>query len=112
MRIRNIHLVPSSSGHGGALTQWKLFSKDEFLSPMNAFNANILNPGGSLEPYKHESEKRIYFILAGLGIARVGEEEQEAREGDTVYLPPRLAHSLRNTGTYPLRFLIIGILIK
>ena len=108
MKIRNINTASSKMIHDGTVAQWELMKEDEFLSTMNVFHANIINPGVVMTPHQHESEEQFYFILGGVGIAKVGEEEREVREGDTVYLPPRLPHALRNTGSYPLRWLAIG----
>ena len=63
-------------------------------------------------PHNHETDEQIWVILSGVGMARVGDEEREVREGDAVYLPPRVLHTMKNTGTYPLRFLAIGAKVK
>ena len=94
------------------MTQWGLFKEDDFLSTINLLNANIINPGTAVEPHQHESVEHVYFILSGVGIVRIGNEEKEVREGDAVYLPPRVPHTMKNTGTYPLRFLAIGAKVK
>ena len=112
MKVKSIYIVPSKSIHSGTVAQWELFREDEFLSSLNVFNANILNPGMAMEPHQHESEEQMYFMLSGVGIIKVGDEEREVREGDAIYLPPRLSHTMRNMGTYPLRFLTIGAKIK
>ncbi len=112
MKVRSIHIVPGKSAHNDTVTQWGLFEEDEFLSTINGLNANIINPGTALEPHQHESVEHVYFILNGVGIVRVGDEEQEVREGDAIYMPPRLTHAMRNTGTYPLRFLTITAEVK
>ena len=112
MKIRSIYTVPSKSVRRGTVAQWELFSEDEFLSNLNVFHANIINPGMTLEPHQHENEEQMFFILSGVGIIKVGDDAQEVREGDAIYLPPRLTHTIRNTRTYPLRFLAIGAKIK
>ena len=106
MKVRSLNTVPSTSAHG-TVVQWRLFKEDELLSTINGLNVNILNPGLESEPHQHESVEHVYFILGGVGMARVGDEEQEVREGDAIYMPPLLTHAVRNTGTYPLRFLAI-----
>ena len=109
MKVRSICSVPKRSGHGGTVEQWPLFKADEFVSALNTLNANILNPGMAIDPvHNHEDVEQIWYILSGVGKARVGDEEREVREGDAVYLPPQVPHTMKNTGTYPLRFLAIG----
>lgn len=112
VKVRSVHIVSSKSAHSDTVTQWGLFKEDEFLSSINGLNANIINPGIALEPHQHENVEHVYFILSGVGIVRVGDEEQEVREGDAIYMPPRLTHAMRNTGTYPLRFLAIIAEVK
>ena len=112
MKVRSIHIVSSKSAHSGTATQWGLFEKDELLSTISGLNVNIINPGMELEPHQHESVEHVYFILNGVGIARVGDEEQEVREGDAIHMPPRLTHAMKNTGTDPLRILTISAEVK
>jgi len=112
MKVRSIYIVSSKSGHNDTATLWGLFTKDEFSSTLSGLNANIINPGIALEPHQHESVEHVYYILSGVGIATVGDEEQEVKEGDAIHMPPRLTHAMRNTGTYPLRFLAISAEVK
>lgn len=108
MKVRSINIVPNTLSHNGTVAQWRLFKEGEFLSTITGVNANIINPGTGLEPHEHETVEHVYFILGGVGIVRVGDEEQEVREGDAIYMPSRLIHTIRNPGTYPLRFLTIS----
>ena len=98
VKVRSIYIVPNTTTHEGTVTQWRLFKEGE-LSTISGINANIINPGTELEPHEHETVEHVYFILGGVGVARVGDEEQEIREGDAIHMPPRLIHTIRNTGT-------------
>ena len=113
MKVKSMYSVPNKSGHDGVVEQWPLLKSDEFLSAINTLNANILNPGMAIDPvHNHEDVEQIWFILSGVGKARVGDEEREVKEGDAIYLPPQVPHTMKNTGTYPLRFLAIGAKLK
>lgn len=112
MKVRNINLVPNTTAYNGTVAQWRLFKEGELSSAINGVNANIIYPGTGSEPHKHENTEHVYFILGGIGIVRVGDEEQEVKEGDVIHMPPRIVHSIRNTGTYPLRFLAISADVK
>ncbi len=112
MKIRSMYIVPGKEVHNGTVSQWELFEENEFLSTINVFHANIIEPGMILESHQHENEEQIFFILSGKGVIKVGDEEQAVGEGDAIYLPPKLNHSIKNIGTYPLRFLAIGAKIK
>jgi mannose-6-phosphate isomerase-like protein (cupin superfamily) len=112
LKVRSIYAIPNTPVHNGTVSQWKIFTEDDFQSSMNIFNANILSPGVEMEPHQHESEEQMYFILGGTGTVKVGNEIRDVREGDVIYLTPKLPHTMKNTGTYPLRFLAIGAKIK
>jgi mannose-6-phosphate isomerase-like protein (cupin superfamily) len=107
MLVRSIYSVKNTPAYNGTVDQWRLYQEGELLSTINGINANIIAPGTGSLSHQHEHTEHIYFILGGKGIVKVGDEEQEVNEGDAIYMPPRLAHSIRNTGTYPLRFLAI-----
>ncbi len=50
----------------------------------------------------HRRSEEIYHFTAGAGRMRLGEHEGEVRAGDTVVIPPGVAHKLWNTGDEPL----------
>ncbi len=62
-------------------------------------------PGGKTEEHYHRASEEIYFFTAGSGRLRLGDDETEVAEGDTVVIPPGTRHMLRNTGTEPLKLL-------
>jgi mannose-6-phosphate isomerase-like protein (cupin superfamily) len=66
----------------------------------------------TIEPHEHEDIEEVYYVLRGQGEVRIGKEGRSVSEGDAIYLPPRKTHTLRNTGTYPLRFVCIGAKIR
>jgi len=90
------------------VTQCELFKEDEFRSSINVFHSNILEPRVTLEPHRHENEEQVFSILGGSGVVTVGGQRRNIKEGDAIYLPPRLTHSMKNTGSHPLRFLAVG----
>ncbi|MDP2919304.1 MAG: cupin domain-containing protein [Dehalococcoidia bacterium] len=108
MKVRSIYTLPAKTAHNDTVSQWELFEEKEFSSSIDVFHLNIVNPGTAVEPHRHDNEEQVFFILSGVGKIKVGREERTVREGDAIYLPPRLTHTLLNTGTHPLRFLAIG----
>jgi mannose-6-phosphate isomerase-like protein (cupin superfamily) len=112
VKIRSTNKLPGKPVRNGTVLQWEPFGEKEFLSSLNVFHLNILNPGITIEPHQHENEEQVFFILNGTGVITVGDEQGEVREGDAVYLPPRLTHTMGNIDTHPLRFLTIGARIK
>jgi mannose-6-phosphate isomerase-like protein (cupin superfamily) len=49
----------------------------------------------------------VYYILSGKGLMHVGTATKKVKEGDTVYIPPKTAQKIKNTGKKPLLFLCI-----
>lgn len=57
----------------------------------------IVGPGGQTTPNSHD-EAEVFFVIHGEGLMRVGDEEQVIREGDVVYAPPLIEHTVKNIG--------------
>jgi mannose-6-phosphate isomerase-like protein (cupin superfamily) len=59
-------------------------------------------PGGETVEHYHRSTEELYVFLRGSGRMRLGEEEADVREGDTVVIAPGVKHKLWNPGPEPL----------
>lgn len=66
-----------------------------------------LPPGASVTPHHHEVLEEVYYILEGHGVMKIGDEEQEVGEGDAVYIPKNHRHTLTNTGSEPMRIVLV-----
>ncbi len=108
MKVKNLCCIESELVHSGSVIAWAFFRANDFLSSILWFNDDLIQPGVVIEPHKHEDIEEIYYILQGQGEIRIGKEERSTSKSDAVYLPPRKTHTLRNTGTYPIRFVCIG----
>lgn len=108
MKVKNLHAIESELVHNGTVTAWTLFRADDLLSDILWFNDNLIQPGVAIEAHEHEDIEEVYYVLQGQGQMRIGKEGKPISEGNAVYLPPRKTHTLRNTGTYPIRFVCIG----
>ena len=64
-----------------------------------------LAPGAATTAHHHVRAEELYFITAGNGSMRVGDQEREVTVGDCVVIPPGVPHQLKNTGTGPLTLL-------
>jgi len=111
MILRNMHRLPPEKGHGGTVTAWTLFRGNDFLSKVSFINDNLVDPGVAIELHEHVDLEEVYYILSGIGEIHVGDEVCQVREGDAVYLPPRVSHAMKNTGSHPLRFICVGAMI-
>ncbi|MBI3651203.1 MAG: cupin domain-containing protein [Acidobacteria bacterium] len=66
-----------------------------------------LPPGCAVTPHRHQAIEEIYYIIEGQGVMTVGNEQQEVRAGDAIYVPRLHRHTLENTGSAPLKLLLV-----
>jgi mannose-6-phosphate isomerase-like protein (cupin superfamily) len=59
-------------------------------------------PGGQTVEHYHRTTEEVYLFIRGRGRIRLGDEEAEVRDGDTVVIPPGVTHKLFNEGSEPL----------
>ena len=67
----------------------------------------ILPVGAAVAAHYHKRTEEIYYILAGAGEMRVGEDVREVIGGDAIFIPRLHVHTLRNTGTAPIKLLLV-----
>ena len=67
----------------------------------------MLQPGQSVTPHHHNQMEEIYYILSGSGRMSVGDEKREVGAGDAIYVPRGHRHTLENTGTEPIKLLLV-----
>ena len=67
----------------------------------------LLPPGKSVTPHHHEVLEEIYYILSGAGVMTIGDETRAVGAGDAIYIPTGQRHTLTNTGTEPLRVVLV-----
>jgi uncharacterized cupin superfamily protein len=73
-------------------------------------NHHVLEPGNRTYPlHWHTMEEEVYVVLAGDGVAMLGDEEHPIRAGSVLVRPPatRVAHALR-AGDGGLTYLVYG----
>ncbi|MGA9772761.1 MAG: cupin domain-containing protein [Blastocatellia bacterium] len=66
-----------------------------------------LLPGQAVTPHHHREIEEVYYILSGRGVMQVGDEKREVSAGDAVYVPRTARHTLENTGTEPIKLLLV-----
>jgi len=86
----------------------------EWLHPKNdAVDTNYslafaeVEPGKASLPHALTTSSEAYVIIAGEGIAYVGEKSQAVKPGDLVLIPAGAKQYIENTGSENLRFLCI-----
>lgn len=66
-----------------------------------------LSPGSASLPHTLLKSSEVYFILQGYGTMHVGDEQEEIKSGQLVYIPPGKIQHIENSGTQELVFLAI-----
>lgn len=61
--------------------------------------------GGATQEHYHPRAEEIYFITAGTGRMRIGNETRDVKPGDAIAIPPGQRHKLWNTGAGTLTLL-------
>lgn len=67
----------------------------------------ILPVGAAVGRHFHRETEEIYYIVSGSGEMTVGEETTAVSAGDAIYIPVNSIHTLKNTGTEPMRLMLI-----
>ena len=55
-------------------------------------------PGETTALHRHRQSEELYHIVAGRGLMQLGDERFEVAAGDTVCIPPGVAHRIGNSG--------------
>jgi mannose-6-phosphate isomerase-like protein (cupin superfamily) len=67
----------------------------------------ILLPGQTVTPHRHREIEEVYYIIEGRGVMTVGDEQREVAAGDAIFIPRGNRHTLANTGTEPIKLLLV-----
>ncbi len=109
MIVRNVNdpdvVKTTYRAHYGGVARMVMDSS--FLKGIEFFAYAWVPPGNKLEEHIDPVEE-IYFILAGGGLMRVGDEEREVKEGDAIWIPAGDIHSLKNTGQVVTALIVVA----
>ena len=117
MDVRSMEDVAPAIEHNGTTPVWWLVPPREmeeateggFLELVSEW---IVEGGGLVDPHSHPTHE-FYYIIAGRGIMKIGDEEREVGQGDLVYTPPNITHSIWPTSkNAPLHGLAFAIGVK
>jgi quercetin dioxygenase-like cupin family protein len=70
---------------------------------------SFCRPGKAHETHSHPEHDEVILFLNGIGIQTVDDEVYEVREGDMVYIPAGVPHSIECTCLQPIRMIIIKV---
>src|SRR5262245_52034755 len=70
-------------------------------------DAYCFEPGQEQAGHRHAVGDKLYFVLAGTGRIRVGNDERDVHPGDLVCAPAGEDHAVRNPGPERLALLVM-----
>ncbi|MGC8968648.1 MAG: cupin domain-containing protein [Thermus sp.] len=78
-----------------------------FHSERMLYDLYALLPGQVQKVHAHEGSDKVYYVLEGEVVARVGEEEALLAPGMAVLAPAGVSHGVRNASGSPALLLVV-----
>ena len=106
--IRNIAEVPWQEfpdHFGGALSK-PLVMPETAGSQQLDYRISMYQPNAYVKLHKHKVQEQVYHVLEGEGLMEIDGKSRVVRRHDFIFLPPGVEHSISNTGTSDLIFLV------
>jgi quercetin dioxygenase-like cupin family protein len=99
MDVRSIEDTAPIVEHNGTVPVWWMIKSREFKDVTDGGFLELVNEfevagGGIVDPHSHPTHE-FYYVTSGRGIMTVGDEERRIAQGDLVYIPPDVVHTLR-----------------
>jgi quercetin dioxygenase-like cupin family protein len=69
---------------------------------------NSFEPGQEHAPHAHEAQDKLYVVLEGAGLVRIGEDAETLSAGDAAFAPAGIVHSIHNSGAR--RLVVMAVL--
>jgi mannose-6-phosphate isomerase-like protein (cupin superfamily) len=69
---------------------------------------NSFEPGQEHAAHAHAGQDKLYVVLEGSGVVRIGEREKPMTAGDAAFAPAGVIHSIRNPGAE--RLVVLAVL--
>lgn len=104
MDVINIHEVEAFTTKDGSEIRELLAERNSCVRNQSLAEAR-LPIGSTTTAHYHPQAEEIYYILAGHGSMRIGEESRDVGPGDAIAIPPGATHQIKNTGNVVLKFL-------
>ena len=109
--IYELDLAPTRAHEGEGLIHFaRIADRAGLEGSCNFIDLAELPPGTSVGLHTHEaSEEEFYLVLTGTGQMTRNGETFAVRPGDLIRNPPGGTHSLRNSGSVPLRIFVFEV---
>ena len=71
------------------------------------FGEATLDADGKCKELQYDREEELYFVLAGSGVLRYGDQSYPLRKNDFTYVAPGVKHSIQNSSREALRVVVM-----
>ena len=104
MDVTNLNEMPAFITKDGSEIRELLAHRNSAIRNQSLVEARIAIGAGTQEHY-HVRTEEIYFITAGEGRMRIGDESRPVHVGDAIAIPPGQKHKIWNIGGETLKLL-------
>ncbi len=74
-----------------------LVTRETVGAEQSVFGVTYFPPGSRHEVHRHPHAEEVEYLIAGEGVARVGDDDVAMAAGDAVFVPRDDYHGFRNT---------------
>lgn len=92
-------------GHSGGLSQI-LVSPHSHATEYFDFRVSRYPIGARVDAHSHATAEHVYYFLGGSGLLDCDEATHIIERGWVAFIPPGVVHSVRNTGSETLVFVV------
>jgi mannose-6-phosphate isomerase-like protein (cupin superfamily) len=112
--LEELELAPVRAHNGEGLIRFvRIAERHQLAGGCNFIDLAELPPGTSVGLHTHaSSEEEFYLVLSGTGEMTRNGHVFPVVAGDLIRNPPAGSHSLRNTGTEPLRIFVFELAVS
>ena len=71
------------------------------------YRISMYQPMAYVKLHRHKVQEQVYHVLEGEGLMQIDGNDRVVRNGDYIFLPPGVDHSISNTGLTDLIFLAV-----
>ena len=87
----------------------KVFSAEDFDTPLKFIYYTQMEPGASIGVHPHGENEEVYVVLSGRGSMTVNDERQPVKTGDIILNKPGWRHGIENTSDEPLKLFVFEV---
>lgn len=110
--FKNLKFIPAShenKKNPGVLKKILLKKKDLTKGCVQMINWAKLPRNKTFKLHYHQDMEEIFIILSGRAKIKVGKKTATLKRGDTVIIPPKSPHQMKNIGKEKVEYIAIGI---